>query len=755
MEKLALLPPLINALEWSAPSLAQALRRTSNGEKMDPLRNGVRHDRLARFIYRALTKTSPYSTFTLSAPVSNDGVPLSSVQDRDIFLVRQIDGRILAAVISEVMASTGENSKSYVRVNPSLTSRKSKDSGYIVIGPLPKEQVRLLKSSPVLDVLHETMSAEPILRSDLIPHVAQGLGVGRNEADRVITAALTAGVLQVDPPITENTIAPVETLRDWVVGLVDDNQAVPYLRELNALTQFLAKPEKITDAHLPKRNDGRTAAIRSTDRIIESLGINEIEQSLHESSQVSLAVRCRTPNMAVAKNIAATYAWLSLGDPGLPGRLALGQYANERIPGEAVSLVEFYFDYQTYLRKADKNDISSYAFWFAPSMPQPENLALSKSVPTVLHELAKFRQHQKMIVEHASDEDNILRISEATVEKELSSIPRHMICTQGCTAYIQDVGDDVVDKWVINVLHGGNGRGHARYDYLRTQVPTTDQQLYHYQEYRNGNEVTRPKRMHTSVSDPNAAYAEYSGLHGSSLNFRAPVLDAVIDYPYTALDARDRSIIPISSIDVCLDRRDTTVYLSDRRTGRKVIPAHLGMAADYQLSPFARFIERFFGETFLMHPSNPPFASSFELSSLGEITEVPRVEVGSLIVRRKRWILRAGIVREDTQCTSEVERWQHVRRFFWEHDLPQRGYMRVWPSYRENVAKSDKSRKPMYYDLDSWWTVCRVPRWLETDGFLVIDEAVPDVYTTASQDRCTELVAEYSSYFDDDSREDA
>ncbi|MFI6733490.1 hypothetical protein ACIBI9_11240 [Nonomuraea sp. NPDC050451] len=76
--------------------------------------------------------------------------------------------------------------------------------------------------------------------------------------------------------------------------------------------------------------------------------------------------------------------------------------------------------------------------------------------------------------------------------------------------------------------------------------------------------------------------------------------------------------------------------LRSKRLGRRVVPLHLGLAAEFGLPPAARFIERVFGPGYLLHPGSPPLVRMGRVPS--EVTRYSRVEAGRVVVQRRRWL---------------------------------------------------------------------------------------------------------------------
>lgn len=741
IESIARQPAIFNAIQCAAPSLAEMLVRHEAPSDRSS-RRGIRHDRLARFVYRAAAKTSPYSTFTLTGKVTKTGgVNPDYIANSDIELVRQIDGRLLSAVVADIVRNWSESRRAKWRVNPSLTKRSPSEHGYLVLAEPPAESIRSLPALPLLDYLYGRRYQAPVIFEELEKDTSDALGIPMKQVRMALASARSAGILQCETPISAITSDPLGAILTWASD-ISDTDAPPYSEHLESLRDYVIRRDNLTNDNRLERAALRQRAITDAEKVADTLDSRDIDVYVHESSQISPAVACTRPSAHALRTIAAAYAWLSLLDIKLPARLMLGQYISKKYGTARIPLLDLYLDYELLNRNADRKNVADYAYWFDRSMRQPEGFRDTSQVPEVIRRLGELRDRQRSLVDAMNLVDGTIQIPLNVIEDAIRATPDELMCRQGGTAYLQQT-DQGSAEWVVNVFHGGNGRGYARMDYLRAAAVGGEESL----------DVARSDETKHAIAqrrDQKAALlAEYSGIHGSSLNLRTPVLDAVIDYPYTAAgDGSTRRRIPIADIAVEIDHGDQLAHMVVANTGERVTPVHVGMMADHQLSPLATFMERYFGETYLMHPSSPPFASSFELASLRGITEIPRIQVGDIIVRRHRWIVQENSLPSIDAHTSDLNRWLALRNWFAQHGLPPRCYLRIWPGLTgANAPAEAKSRKPTYFDIDSWWSVAPLARRELRGGFIVMDEALPDVGRFKDRTRCSELLVEFESWF--------
>jgi hypothetical protein len=186
------------------------------------------------------------------------------------------------------------------------------------------------------------------------------------------------------------------------------------------------------------------------------------------------------------------------------------------------------------------------------------------------------------------------------------------------------------------------------------------------------------------------------------------------------------------------------IELFDARCGTRIEPAHVGMLADYQLPPLARFVERVFGDAYLLHPSTPPFASDLALDRLTDITRIPRVQIDDVVIQRRRWIFPSAVLPRPRAGEHSTGYLHSLQEWFVAHELPPTAFVRAWG--QELRGNKVKSRKPMLLDLDSWWTVTELLRHSTGADFIVLDEALPDPFGRDLGAAAVELLVEVPAY---------
>ncbi|MCX7542590.1 hypothetical protein OS128_06645 [Corynebacterium sp. P5848] len=732
LARVATEPLLRNGILCSAPTLEALI---GSPKWPDYLNKDKRATRVAQFIYRAAAKTSPFSTFTCTGRphVGACDTAIQLPYPESVRIVRQLDGRIWALLMQNLRERDQIKAVLRLRPNPSLTWITSL-SRAALLGPPPMEQLRLLPIHPAFrTVLAAPMEAAPpsIWKKRLAEDLyLQGES---DEASMLVEKLLRAGILQPDDPVSESSDRPVSELVQWLRDR-GVSSTIEWFPSLARLASLLEPSPSATDGEALRST--RNEAGRSIEEILGVLNYKSTDlggdvEPIHESAVVDRPVV--TPAMPATDDlitIGAAHSWLSVLDTKWPGRLTVAAFGDTFLPDQGtVPLLEFYRAVNKEMREGESRHASLLRTWFSAVPLQPESGLPTKELTPALHQLRSERQRNLNLVTRFLDEEHgVSRIPLNLVQKQLHERAKLLCSTAPSAVYIQETGSTDA-RWVINVFHGGHGRGRSRTNHLMSSAGLFAQPIV-------------PKK---TSSAGRVVVAEWTGTHGSSLNARQPVLSAAIDYPYTTGPSSGQYRIPISCLHVRRSDTRGLLELIDIRDGTVINPAHTGMLADYQLPPLARFVERVFGDAYLMHPSNPPFASNLALNQLTEITRVPQVQVEDVVIQRRRFIVPIRLFPRPESGQSDEAYLRVLYQWFSNHALPTTCYARAWG--RNLSTDKVKSRKPMIFDLYSWWTVTELLRHSGGADFVVLDDALPDPFRKEPASPVTEILIETPAYF--------
>ncbi|GAA3861917.1 hypothetical protein GCM10022243_30250 [Saccharothrix violaceirubra] len=308
---------------------------------------------------------------------------------------------------------------------------------------------------------------------------------------------------------------------------------------------------------------------------------------------------------------------------------------------------------------------------------------------------------------------DIVRIDPAEVAAQIRSWPAWLTGPASVGCYLQRADD----RLVLNAVHAGHGRQTARVRHLldRAGAPV-------------------PARA------PDPRVAEFTGLFGSTLNARVPTARYEIGYPGTT-GAPGGERLPVADLVVRHDPDLDLVGLWHADT--PVVPVHPGMMADFHLPPLARFADRAFNPAYQVHPSAPPLVPHD--ATPDAVVRLPRVEIGSVVVRRARWTFPIDRVPPRTAAGSDADHLLRLAAWRREHGVPARCFARSWGE--ETAVSVAKARKPSYVDFGDWFLVAAFDRRLSGRSTVLLEEALPEPGADGTH------VAEYFVELDD--REEA
>lgn len=329
-----------HGLAYSSPDLCDELDRWLGGGRPD---RQLLH-RLARYVSRAATKTSPYSTFTATGAAEwtpgrhgfvafRTGVPDHGLLD--------LPGAVLPGLERALVRRAELRGSLTVRRNPSIVDSAGR---LFLLGPPPREPVLALTVTGelrgCLDALDEHSTVDSLRdrltggADDLVPRVTAYL-------DRLIEI----GVLEARIPVPDQSPDPLGVLAGWLESAGGPAFAplAGACRALHATVDPPTRPDDVTT------HRERLGAVRH--RIVDAGRLAGLDWSgyadapVHENSVYAgtvaeLPVDRWRPAL---DDLAALRPWLGAQDPGLPLRRALARYARQRFgPGATVPLLLFH-----------------------------------------------------------------------------------------------------------------------------------------------------------------------------------------------------------------------------------------------------------------------------------------------------------------------------------------------------------------------------------------------------------------------------
>ncbi|MEU6952187.1 lantibiotic dehydratase [Streptomyces sp. NPDC045714] len=703
-------PMFRHALSQASPPLLDELVRRQNVLKPRTVVG------LTKFVSRAATKTSPYSTFTATAAGtwSDDGPALSSWGDDTTVCILELDRMVLEQITGALLTREEVVQGLQVRPNPSL---RRVNGRYTFLGRRPAEPLVSVPATPQIDACLRVVGDQRSLA-----HLRDTLVAGAPErldgVTRFCARLVTMGALEYVGPVPDQSENP---LSDLIAHLVSTAPGLSDLTaDLSALRSELTR--ELRPAEIDAYRARQTAIARLLAAIGRRLGLNWPPPDVlgkiafHENAVLphGSLTASRAEWRPVLDDLDVLRRWLSLHDRMLPVRLALGRYVGLRFGAGATPT---FLDVHTAIQHDLTREDAGCPDWLLPLRPflqlaGPVRAEVLEHSPVpelaLLHRLR--RQSLENVLSGVRD-GTVLRTDPAVLAGLAAGWPSWVRAPGSIACYVQpELGGGRLSA-VVNTISGGYGKGAGRWSRLLRQA---------------GGE-----RLPTGRPAPDAentpVLAELSGTFGVSVNLRAPTAPYEIDYPYTTTTRPTSERVPLRDLVVRHEPVSGTVELVARPTGRRVQPAHLGMMADPLLPPAARLLLAAFGQSYLLHPSLSLFKPAPD-DRTQDVEFLPRVEVGRLVVQRAEW--RAHIDQVPVQRAGETDTEHLLRLAGWlrTHGIPRRSFVRLHTAGGDWVNHVfAKSRKPMFLDLSSM-SMLAVFRHMTKSftGHVAFEEALPD-----------------------------
>ncbi|MFC8246929.1 lantibiotic dehydratase [Streptomyces chartreusis] len=636
---------------------------------------------LARYLSRATVKTSPQGAFTATGQArwtDRSGWLWTGDLERRLIVAELNLARLRRIVDALLRGYPALRDTLSLRTNPALN--------------ISAGTVRLITPGSGARV-----AAHPA--PDPLPSALAGVdGVALADAGSGVRRFVTAGLLQADVPPDDLDACPLESLVSWLnaSGSVVPDETVGALAALGtALRQH------------PGSTDH--AALRSHDRLVRDrldametrLGLGPPDEPyarppFHEDSvfEHEIAMLGRKEWQPLLTDLASVGAALAVLDRDLPARHAAAAWFTERYgPNASTPLLVLLHD----LQEDRSSSAQRVRDLLHPGFGVDEKL-LWDSPLSVLHRLADQRAE-------------VLRALTNGRPPTSAQAPRPPL---SLAYYVQPLpGPDGRPGAVVNVVTVGHGHWQGRLDRIGTRA--------------DGRELpASPAPRGTESRIP----VDIGGLYASNTNLRYRTLPYHFDHPFTRGPRDAPGRIPLGEVTAYLDATSGLIALRAPSCDADLVPVHLGLMSPLLLPPPLTTVLRLFGDPHTLlrtgHPLLPgPFTD--EVPQHG-VLELPRIELGRVVLRRRGRLTRARAV--PRREPGESEHSHLLRLLAWRRKLgpPERCFVRTRvPGPQERDTFADKGYKPAYVDFASYLLTTAFTRSLgDPDTVVHMEESLPD-----------------------------
>ncbi|MFC5666092.1 lantibiotic dehydratase [Kitasatospora misakiensis] len=748
----ARLPAFQLGLVHANPDVFLALRKWFDTGRA-PQRQTVL--RLAQYLARSAAKTSPYSTFTssgLAAWGGAESIVESAVGRPAAVTATEVSVGSLHRIARAVCERPELVGGCRIRINPSATAV---DGALLFLGRRPGESVHTLALTPTLRRVLDLTTPERTfddLRGALLALAADGnqaggqqaegnradgqqtdkKQAGGNQVDGFLRRLVTLGLLELVPPLADQSADPVADLRAWLHG-----RRQPGLerldRTLQEMAEALSSYPTITEPG--DRVAVRDAVVRGLDTALREVGDHahahnpKMAQEFARYSFYENAVHPGTTAVLdgarwrpLLDDLDAVRTLLGLIGPDLPFKLTLGSLFRSRYPaGARIPLLAFYRDVLAEQSAGADPGPAGRGSFLAHS-----RFADADSPVEAVRELHRLRTAVKRLLgERTPDPDGVVRVDPDEVRKLAGEWPDWVRTPTSLAVYCQLAHAAHGPELVVNSIGCGFGRGRNR---VRQILDVLD--------------------LHADVPDePGLAaerdgvlFAEFEAVARSAVNVRKPGVRLVVDYPGVRSTREDDDRLPVNDLHVECGEDGLPVLVSGR-LGRRICPVHPGLGADRLLPPAARFMIEAFGE------SNTWFGAHTELRMTSDpraddgVFHLPRLMVGRVVLRRAMWMTRADRLPRRADAATGAAWMLKTADWLAQHGIPERCFVTVLDpaslgqgdNGQGEAGRAETGRgpsndtKPNYVDFASTLLLLGLERRLaEPNAIVQISEMLPD-----------------------------
>lgn len=701
---------------------------------------------LMTYLSRAATKTSPFSTFTSSGRGQwvDGGPAFVAARQWSRRSAVELNQVIMQYILRALTGWPEIRARLLVQINSSLVEEGESLS---FLGWKRKEaMIRLARSPTLRQILCVVREAATPSYEIIVQTLARLDGAQRTaEIAGFLDQLIERGLLEVHLPISDQSPDHLGQLLTWMQSL--QGQRVERITDL-LQTLYTSVQLYITEP-ASARFELLKGVATTLESIYQELGASqwgiEVPQknSIYEDTLVEAInghyarKHWREPleNLALIQQLSGLYSIY------LPARLAVTSFFVDHYgSGARISLLRFY---EAICKEGRQPGAWRPGYQVSGVHVRQMLDDLDAQAPTRLAELEQVLQLRQEIAHWIEQQPingaGLRQLDPTKLRAFVANLPSFILSTPSLAFYYQILLKDDAPYLVVNSLHSGFGRSQARLQRLENRVE------------RRAEGVAQNSEQ--APDEP--IWVEIAGAFYSNANLRAAHAAYEIAYPGVVSNRPVDEQLALADLSVVHNPQTGRLHLISERLGREIVPAHLGLMADFWLPPLYRFLLR----AFSVGPVSPSHFSAhlpgmFKVDAQQPLKQYPRLAVGRVILERATWVVDAQQLPKRAKGMPAFEYMLHVQRWLMQHHLPRQCFVRVlfepaaastsWTRIVPALKAIHKTRKPLYIDFSNYLSVLMFEQFINQKcRALLMQEVLPDQADLVIADNEASYVSEY------------
>ncbi|KOS64275.1 lantibiotic dehydratase [Lysinibacillus sp. FJAT-14222] len=679
---------------------------------------------LIRYLTRIMTKTSPFSSFTIISGinVSENHTKVNNNEDSiqsTVYLNPIISYTLLNHFYTKPFLYNVP-----VVINPNIYF--SQDKIYIFTKTVdisnggirnPEHQYSLPNSTTIQFIIHLLYENTQLS----VREIQQLLKSRSKNSEKLIINLIKIGLLK-----------PAIHTEEFRIDLLHTFLKDPSLNSFSSLIQSLTKLNDYLKAYSRQFYDVHK-------RIqIEKLTEEEIKRLYQELSitnpipnPVFIEICYRTNEIQISTNTLSSMQ-LSLQkfskscivfDPFFSVRETQKEFYKRNFHNKSCVLIEFYNKWSSFVEENDSFNQNSKSI-------SPLNLLREKLISYNPYQLESIEQH------HHIQNEIYKKIITSQIQKDIDISPllhgnSHTRNTENISILGQ-VQEDSTIKIVINKITDGNGQMFSRF-----------------LEHLPSKNIERIKKIN-QIKQTKGTITDIHAFFGFAGDSRPVLTDKVICYPGSHL-TKEADNISIFDLEIVLDEAEDILQLKRKSSGEIINPKYLGFMTPFLLPPLARFLALFNSLSQLItNPINIFINRLIQLCD-DHVMRIPRILYGTdIILSRQTWIIPQSAYPIPKAPLNDLDYMEFLLEWVNTHDMGYHFFIKKGEDLEPNTQIKNRNiaDKPQYIDIRIYHHLRELKKiFKESTHYVIIEEVYPEIgkgYPYFNKQKTTEFVFEIS-----------